>query len=167
MKKDLVVAYSLFLLLLVSCSKGPAFDEMKAAADQIDDQLVEAINTKDLKTFSSLYWQSAQLVILDDNAFIIGLSKWKSEIARWFKERPQLKMKFSKPRNVVSDNLVLGHREWDAQYIDENGQVHLTSGLYHDVKAFRDGKWVIVSQTFVQVASKEKVAVSKYRHTGC
>jgi ketosteroid isomerase-like protein len=149
------LALCLILTTLSSaCNKGSAPDEMLAAADALDKKLVAASNKRDVDLYMETHWNSPKLTVLDETDFSHGWVDFKEALSTYFKGFSEFKFAFTESKNIVDVDLVLGEHKWSAEYTLLNGTKRIERGLHSDVKAVRDGKWVIISATWVKLHSK-------------
>jgi len=124
---------------------------MLAAAADIDKKSAEAANNKDIATYMSMRWNSPDYTILDMGKFYKGFDGFKKAFMDWVATLKESKFEFTETQNTVSGDVVIGQHKWKAEQVGQDGVRKHQIGLYSDVKAFRDGKWVVISETYVKL----------------
>jgi ketosteroid isomerase-like protein len=139
------------VLLTMSCSKKFTPEEMLAAAKEIDQKSAAAANNKDIATYMTFRWNSPDYTVLDLTNFVKGFETFKKAYMDWVATLKECKFEFTETQNTVSGDIVIGQHKWKAENVGPDGVRKHQTGLYSDVKAFRDGKWVVVSETYVKL----------------
>lgn len=143
------------LLFTISCtSKGPAPAEMLAAAKALDQKHVAAFNSRDIDAFMAVRLSDASLAVLDEDEFIFGWQNYKDAIQKFLASKKSIEFAFTEARNIIAGDQVLGQHKWHEVSVRNDGKRKVSTGLHSDVKALRDGKWVIVAETWVELTPK-------------
>jgi ketosteroid isomerase-like protein len=119
---------------------------MVAAASGLDQKFHEAFNKADVDGVMALYWNNPNLVSFGPGG--TGTRGWdaaKTEMAAMFKQMPGAKLDFLETHNDASGDVVLGSGQWKLTIPAPKGAAQVVEGRYSDVKAMRDGKWVLVT----------------------
>lgn len=91
------------------------------------------------------YWKSPDLVSISlDGMGLKGADAVKASWAEMFKTMPGAKLEFTASTNVAFGETVLGSGTWRITIPVETGAPQVMEGRYSDVKARRDGQWVLV-----------------------
>jgi ketosteroid isomerase-like protein len=140
--------------MLNACTNGPSPAEMLTAAKVLDDKVVDAFSKRDVEALMDTHWNSPNLAILDEDEFFLGWETFKAPTASYLKQFKEVRFSYIESRNIVDGDLVLGQHKWHASSIGTDGALREETGLHSDVKALRNGKWVIIAETFVRLPPK-------------
>ena len=123
---------------------GPTPAEMVAAANALDQRFAEAFSKGDVDAVMATYWNSPDLVSFGPEG--TGTKGWdacRAGAVEMFKAMPGAKLELVNPHNDVHGDVVLGWGSWKLTMTTPQGP-QVIEGRYSDVKAMRDGKWVLV-----------------------
>jgi ketosteroid isomerase-like protein len=144
-----VALFAVLVSLATACApappKGPAPEDMVAAANALDQKFVDAFNKADVDGLMATYWNSPNLVSFGPGD--MGTHGWdatKAGVAGMFQSMPGGKLEFTETHNDAVGEVVLGWGRWKITVPAEKGPAQVVEGRYSDVKASRDGKWVYI-----------------------
>jgi ketosteroid isomerase-like protein len=127
---------------------------MKVAADALDQKAVEAFNKRDAKAVMELRYKSPNYNVLDERELVVGWETFNKGVEPWLATFKEFKFAYTDSRNIVEGDLVFGQHKWTSEETKLDGTKRVVTGIHSDVKAVRDGKWVILSESFAQVMPK-------------
>ena len=123
---------------------GPTAAEMVAAAAAIDLRYMEAFSKGDVDGVMATYWNSPNTVSIGpDGMGTRGYDAIKAGFAGMFGAMPGAKLELTDARNEAIGDVVLGSGTWKLT-IPAKPKPQVMEGRYSDVKAMRDGRWVLV-----------------------
>lgn len=125
--------------------QAPSTDMMIADANKVDSLYAVHFNNGDLDALMSLHWNSPEFI-----SYPVGEMKLKGydavkEIYRKdFENYKGARMEYVEYYNVPVEGAVMGHGVFKWTYAPEGAPVEEFIGRYSDVKAYKDGKMVIL-----------------------
>ncbi len=137
-----------FLTLSPGCNKPAAnHDIMIAAAKELDSRWVETFNRGDVDGLMDVYWNNPALLVYPSDAMeLLGWEQVRNSYSRTMSNMKQATATLSDTRYTVAGDVVICYGKWTIVVPTEEGPIFEIHGRYSDVKAERDGKWVIVME---------------------
>jgi ketosteroid isomerase-like protein len=120
---------------------GPTPAELKAAADQLDQDFIAAFNKGDAAAVMTNYWNSPDLVTAAPDTMAVGYSNAQAGAEAMFKGMPGAQLELVTKNNRVEGSVVIGWGTWRLT-IPAKPKPQVIEGRYTDVKAMKDGKMV-------------------------
>lgn len=164
MRINLITALSLLCLFLGCSSKTLTPEEMVIASQALDKKSVDAISKLDIAAFMDARWNDPKLTVLDEDEIIVGSETYGKGIGAWLKKFKSMKAAYTDSSNVSDGTLVFGQQKWSIDGVLNDGTVRNFNGLHTDVKAMRNGKLVIVSETWVRLPLKPEEQLKQVEH---
>ncbi len=134
--------------LLLSACKG-ATDEQAliSAAKAVDEQWVDAFNKADIDALSKLYWKDPSLLMYpSDGMELRGWDAVKAYHSGALSHMKGATASLSGTNYTVAGDMVVCYGKWKIMVPTGEGPVLEIHGRYSDVKAKRDGAWVIIME---------------------
>ncbi len=135
-------------LLTTSCSPpGPDHTAMIEAAKAVDSEWVEAFNRADIDALMRIYWNNPALLVYPSDAMELhGWEQVRDSYTKMMSNMKNSTASLSDTRYTAAGDVVICSGKWTIVVPTEEGPVFEIHGRYSDVKAERDGKWVIVME---------------------
>jgi len=134
-------------LLLSACNRTPDEQALIAAAKAVDEQWVDAFNKADVDALSRLYWKDPSLLMYpSDGMELRGWDDVKAYHGRTLSHMKGATASLSGTNYTVAGDMVVCYGRWTIMVPTEEGPVFEIHGRYSDVKAKRDGAWVIIME---------------------
>jgi uncharacterized protein (TIGR02246 family) len=134
-------------LFLSTCGRTPDEQALIAAARTLDEQWVDAFNRADLDALSRLYWKNPSLLVYpSDGMELRGWDEVRSSHARMLSYMKGATASLSGTRYTVAGDVVVCYGRWTIMVPTDEGPIFEINGRYSDVKAERDGMWVIIME---------------------
>jgi len=135
-------------LLLAACRPGGADPtEMIAAAKALDRQWAEAFNKGDIDGLMALYWNSPDLVVYPSDAMELhGWDQVKESYRMMVGNMQHATISYGDLDYAAAGDVVISRGTWTISVPTLEGPVFDIRGRFTDVKAVRNGTWVIVME---------------------
>lgn len=142
-----------FFLAMVSCNNKTNKDETKAvattdliaAANELDSLFLVAFNNGDAEAIMKLHWNSPELrAYPPGETQVNGFEAVKAGYVRDFASNKGAKLEYTNTNNIPFADGVVGHGTFRWTMPVEGGSPMVFEGRYSEVKAFKDGKMVII-----------------------
>lgn len=134
------------LLAAAGCAaQGPTTAEKMAAAEALDRRYVEAFNKDDADALMATYWKSPELLSIGLDGII--LRGWETTSVEWHASmdgHPNSRLEFLESNNALVGEGVMGWGRWRLTTVLDSGSVAVLEGPYSNIKAQKDGEWVII-----------------------
>lgn len=146
-----LILIALFLLTFVRCSNEAKKAEvvstadMLAAANELDSLFLVAFNNGDAEAIMKLHWNSPDLRAYPPGEMQVnGFDAVKAGYVRDFASSKGSKLEYTSTNNIPFADGVVGHGTFRWTMPMEGGSPMVFDGRYSEVKAFKDGKMVII-----------------------
>lgn len=140
-----------FLLMLASCSNEAKKDatvsmaDLIAAADELDSLFLVAFNNGDVEAIMKLHWNSPELRAYPPGEMQVnGFDAVKAGYMRDFEMNKGAKLEYTNTNNIPFADGVVGHGTFRWTMPMEGDSPMVFDGRYSEVKAFKEGKMVII-----------------------
>lgn len=148
MKNVMVLAMMAALLLMGGCTQNVDMEAEKAKINTVLDQVIKALETKDMDLFSSLYAHDADMVSFGTDASerVVGWEALKALMKKQFAATDESKLS-ARDRTIKVNSS--GKVAWFSEIIDwdivsQGHEVKLEGLRGTGVLEKRNGKWVVV-----------------------
>jgi ketosteroid isomerase-like protein len=143
---------SIFLFSMSGCKTerkpqetAVSTNDVIAAAKEVDSLFLVAYNNADVDALMSLHWNSPDLLIYPPGApEIKGYNAVKESYIKDFAENKGAKLEYTSVYNVPYADVVAGRGTYTWSKIEADSSVTVLQGRYTDLKAYKDGKMVIL-----------------------
>ena len=120
-------------------------DEMIAAANNLDSLFLAAFNNGDAEAIMDLHWNSPELRAYPPGEMQVnGFDAVKESYVRDFASNKGARLEYTTQNNIPFADGVVGHGTFRWSMPMEGGPPMVFDGRYSEVKAFKDGKMVII-----------------------
>lgn len=150
-RPDNIILTALFLLTLTGCSNKAKRDatvsttDLIAAANELDSLFLVAFNNGDAEAIMKLHWNSPDLCAYPPGEMQVnGFDAVKASYVRDFASNNGAKLEYTSTNNIPFTDGVAGHGTFRWTMPMEGGSPMVFDGRYSEVKAFKDGKMVII-----------------------
>lgn len=133
-------------MMLAGCAATQAQNQkMISAARLVDEHFVSAYNRGDIDGLMSNYWNSPELIVYPPMALETkGWNAVKAGISQGLVSSPGARINFVDSRYQVIGDAVICSGKWRMTLPSKDGFPFVVEGRYTDIKAERNGKWVII-----------------------
>lgn len=142
---SLTFLFTLFILMAGCSQKVQNPEMMVAAADELDEQFIEAYNNRDLDGLMATYWNSPDLAVFP--AGMMAAKGWdnvKASFEKEFSDSTDFKLELLTHNNRAEGDVVIGTGTWRYTLNIPGIEPMVFEGRFTDVKAEREGKWLYV-----------------------
>ena len=155
LSRNQLINLSTFLLLtLAGCNSEPkkddttktyAIEELMAAANELDRMYLEAFNNGDVEGLMRLHWDHPELRTYPPGEMQIkGWHDVKNSYIKDFSANKGAKLEYTSTYNIPFADGVAGFGTYRWVMPVEGGSPIVIEGRYTDVKAYKDGKMLII-----------------------
>jgi ketosteroid isomerase-like protein len=148
---DNFILSAIFLFMLASCSNDTkkettvSTNDLIAAANELDSLFLVAFNNGDADAIMKLHWNSPDLCAYPPGEIQVkGFDAVKAGYVRDFASSKGAKLEYTSTNNIPFTDGVVGHGTFRWTMPIEGGSPMVFDGRYSEVKAFKDGKMVII-----------------------
>jgi uncharacterized protein (TIGR02246 family) len=136
-----------FSLLSPGCERKVNEEELIAAAKETDERWVQAFNSGNTDALADLYWKNPSLLVYpSDGMELRGWDEVRASYARMLSHMKGATATISDPHYTVAGDVVVTYGRWTITVPTAEGPIFEIQGRYSDVKANKDGKWVIIME---------------------
>ncbi len=119
--------------------------DLLAAAEELDSLFLVAFNNGDAEAIMQLHWNSPELrAYPPGEPQVSGYDAVKASYVRDFTENKGAKLEYLSTNNIPFADGVVGHGTFRWSMPMEGAEPMVFEGRYSEVKAFKDGKMVII-----------------------
>ncbi len=119
--------------------------DLMLAADELDSLFLVAFNNGDAEAIMSLHWNSPELVTYPPGeSQVNGYDAVKATYTREFAASKGAKLEYLTTNNIPFADGVVGHGSFRWSMPMEGVEAMVFEGRYTEVKAFKDGKMVVI-----------------------
>ena len=143
-----LVGITIVMSIFVSaCASPPDEQAMIAAAKAVDQTWLDTFNKGDIEALMALYWKDPSLLVYPSDG--MELRGWE-EVANSYRGMMSYMRgataTYGEIRYTVAGDMVVGFGRWTITVPTPEGPVFEINGRFSDVKAEKDGKWVIIME---------------------
>ena len=137
---------TVLVVLAAGCTpKRPAPADMVATADALDKEFATAFNKGDVAAVMATFWNSPDFFSIGlDGMGVQGWAAAKDAMVQTLAGMKGATIVFVDPRNIPLGDVVLGVGKIRISIPADSGRSEEMVVRYTDIKALRDGKWVVV-----------------------
>lgn len=147
-----VVLIAIFLFTIAGCVTEQKQDlasesnnDVLAAAYEVDSLYLVAYNNADVDALMKLHWNNPDLLIYPPGVpEIKGYNAVKASYIKDFAASKGAKLEYTSVYNVAYADVVAGGGTYTWTMPEVDGTLTVLHGRYTDIKAFKDGKMVIL-----------------------
>lgn len=138
----------LITTLLIGCQpSGPSADEMIRSAQELDKQWADAFNAGDIDRLMDLYWKSPDLLVYPSDAMVLrGWDQVRTSYHEMLIHMKGATAEIGATEYHPAGDLVISYGTWSISVPTLEGPIFTIHGRFSDVKALKQGKWVIVKE---------------------
>lgn len=151
--RNQLINLSTFLILtMASCNSGPnkdnsayTTDELMAAAKELDSLYLVAFNNGDVDGLMKLHWDHPELRTYPPGEMqLSGFDAVKKSYIKDFAANQGAMIEYTSTNNIPFSDGVAGYGTYRWVKPVEGGSPIVMEGRYSDIKAYKDGKMLII-----------------------